>query len=625
MAALKSTVIKHLIKQFSMLLLLFYFHNIFADDFSETVYSFPQAWYLNSTIVTPPAENLDWQQVNLPDRWYQSHPDDDYPAWYRMDFVINKTSQAWGIYITAINTNGVIWLNGKRIGDGGQMQPPAARNWHRPLYFNVPEDTLQQGNNSLYIQFLPKQSRLGYLGRVYIGHDAILKPVYTKATLFKQTFIGTSTVLLLSFGVFISLLWFKRRQDSLYGWFSAACFAWSVFVFDMYVQNIPVAERIWDPLVFAAVGWLVIFMIIFFHRFWNKRFQRFERILLVFGCIGSLSLYLTGEGNFYVVSSLIWDNIVLALSLYMTWFILNQCIKHPSLEGWTLVMGTLIVVIFGIYDNLIQMSILDMDRTRLLPYGAPFMLGIIVWMLVNRFITALEETEILNRELDQRVYEKTVEVTEKYSQIKQIEEEKIIAQERERIMRDMHDGTGMHLVAALAQVDKGNINKTVLGETLQNALDHIRLMIDSLDPVDEDIVAVLAMFRSRMEARLKYSGINILWEITDVPGIPGLSPEIVLQLMHMLHEIISNIIKHSGADTITFRTGFYDSTEASKSIFIEVIDNGCGYSEQVNEGRGIPNLYFRANCINAQLQLFNHNKGAVVRILLPISYEAVDD
>ncbi len=587
-----------------------------ANNFSESVITFQQAWFTDTQVVTPPLKSdAGWRQINLPDNWYTSHLSDNKPAWYRMDFEVDNLEHSWGIYLPAVNTNAVIWLNGKRIGDGGRMQDYAARNWHRPLYFGAVTHLLHSGKNSLYIQLLPKQSGYGFLSNVYIGPELILLPAYEQRYLIKQSLVGISTVLLFSFGLFISLIWYKRREDSMYGCFAIACFFWAFISFDMIVQHVPVEERLWDTLVFASVGWLVICIIIFLHRFWDEQHPRLEQFILWFGAIGTVTLYLVGDKHFHFFSSFIWDNLLIALSSYMAWFIVCHCVNKPSIEGWILVTATVIAISFGGHDNLVQMGIISFDRPHLMPFGGVILLGVFLWMLVKRFASTLTEMEKLNRELDMRVHTKSHELIENYKSTKQAEQEKMLVEERERIMRDMHDGTGGHLVAALAQVDKGDINKEILNETLQNALDDIRLMIDSLDPVDEDIVAVLAMFRSRIEPRLKYSGIHIRWKVQDVPTIAGFSPEKVLQLMHILNEAVTNIIKHAQADTIIFRTGVLSTKKKSRHVFIEIEDNGKGYSDNQQNGRGITNMAYRALKIHAKITHFNSDHGAVVRIL----------
>ncbi len=591
-----------------------------ANDFPEPVISFQQVLFADTQIDSPPPTNdASWRQVNLPDNWHESHRSDAKPGWYRMEFMIEKVEGSWGIYLPAINTNGVIWLNGKRVGDGGSMQDPAARNWHRPLYFSTGKHLLQRGNNSLYIQLLPKHSGYGFLGNIYIGPDTILRPAYEQRYLIKQILPEISTVLLFSFGLFISLLWFKRRKNSMYGWFAAACFFWALVALDMVVQHVVVQERLWDALVFASVGWIVICTIIFLYRFWGEQHPRYERFLLWFGSIGTVTLYLVGDEYFYFFSSFVWDNLLIIFSLYMAWFIIHHCVKKPSVEAWILVAATIVAISFGGHDNLVQMGILSFDRPHLMPFGGVLLLGVILWMLIKQFVNTMDEMEKLNRDLDIRVQSKSRELVENYMFGKQAEQEKVLAEERGRIMRDMHDGTGGHLVAALAQVEKGDFNKAVLSETLQSALDDIRLMIDSLDPVDEDVVTVLAMFRSRIEPRLRYSGISIRWQVQDVPTITGFSPEKVLQLMHILHEVVTNIIKHAQADLIAFRTGVHCSPSGEEQVYVEIEDNGKGFGGKQEYGRGIANMHYRASIIRAKLKFLNSEQGAIVRILFPTS------
>ncbi len=593
-----------------------------ANSFSEPVISFQQAWFTDLQVDAPPSiRGTSWLQVNLPYNWYDSHRSDTKPAWYRMDFMLKDLEGSWGVYLPAVNTNAVIWLNGKRVGDGGRMQDPAARNWHRPLYFNIGKHFLLKGNNSLYVQLLPKKSGYGFLGEIYFGPDNVLRPVYEQRSLIKQTLTGISSVLLFSFGLFISLLWFKRRAEIMYGWFASACFFWAFVALDMVVQHVPVQERLWDTLVFASVGWIVICTIIFLHRFWGEKHILYERFLLWFGSIGTVVLYLVGDGNFYFFSSFVWDNLLIAFSLYMAWFIICHCMKKPSMEAWVLVAAMVMAISFGGHDNLVQMGMLNFDRPHLMPFGGVLLLGVILWMLIKQFVSAMDDMEKLNQDLDIRVQAKSRELVENYMFTKQAEQEMVLAEERERIMRDMHDGTGGHLVAALAQVEKGDFNKAVLSETLQNALDDIRLMIDSLDPVDEDIIAVLAMFRSRIEPRLKHSGIRILWKVQDVPAIVGFGPEKVLQLMHILHEVVTNIIKHAQADHIVFRTGVYGSPSGNEHVYVEIEDNGKGFGDEQEYGRGIVNMHYRAAEIRAKLKLLNSEHGAVVRILFPTSPE----
>ena len=104
---------------------------------------------------------------------------------------------------------------------------------------------------------------------------------------------------------------------------------------------------------------------------------------------------------------------------------------------------------------------------------------------------------------------------------------------------------------------------------LRECLDDLRLMVDSLTPVEQYLLAVLGNLRYRLEGRLKYQGIRLDWRVTELPPLASLTPQTVLHILRILQEAFTNILKHAQADTILVETG---ATE--KHIFIRVSDNG---------------------------------------------------
>jgi signal transduction histidine kinase len=213
-----------------------------------------------------------------------------------------------------------------------------------------------------------------------------------------------------------------------------------------------------------------------------------------------------------------------------------------------------------------------------------------------------------------------VELEQKYKHIYFQEKDALLMQERERILSELHDGVGGQLVAMLAMLENSNTPTDQLKDTVRAALDDLRLMIDSLDAIEGDIPVVLGMFRSRIEPRLRAQKIQFHWQVTDLPAAPNISPHEVLQILRILQEAVTNIIKHANADVITVRTDSTKSESGEDLIRIEVGDNGKGLSDSKSTaGYGMETMNRRARELGGTVTVQPDKNGTTVILTIPVT------
>ena len=82
-----------------------------------------------------------------------------------------------------------------------------------------------------------------------------------------------------------------------------------------------------------------------------------------------------------------------------------------------------------------------------------------------------------------------------------IEREQTLMHERQRLMRDMHDGVGSSLMSALRLVEHGEAALVDVPQVLRECIDDLKISIDSLEPVDADLLALL---KSGTDARVQF-------------------------------------------------------------------------------------------------------------------------
>jgi len=197
----------------------------------------------------------------------------------------------------------------------------------------------------------------------------------------------------------------------------------------------------------------------------------------------------------------------------------------------------------------------------------------------------------------------------------------------------MHDGLGGHLIHALS-IAETDPRYGPMRDVLRTALSDLRMVIDSVEPVDGDLAAVLAMTRSRCARRVAQAGLQFDWNVGDLPTMPQLDPDHVLQILRILDEAITNVIRHAQASRVAVRAWPIHEPGGDPGpvrICVEIGDDGQGFANRdpatpapepvASGGRGLRNMQQRAAAIGAALQVTSSRDGTVVRLVLDVPAE----
>ena len=205
-----------------------------------------------------------------------------------------------------------------------------------------------------------------------------------------------------------------------------------------------------------------------------------------------------------------------------------------------------------------------------------------------------------------------------------MEAQRARTEERERLMRDMHDGIGGQLVQALAMVDR-KVETARMREVIQSCLDDLRLVIDASATGSESLGAVLASLRSRMRRRLEGSGVRLHWPLGESAEDLVLNAHSTLQVLRILQEAISNALRHSGATDLRVECEVECGTRTSQ-LRLAITDNGGGFDpDSVTRGRGLGNLRKRAEDLGATIDICSGQDGTQVSLRVPLGTTRAGD
>jgi signal transduction histidine kinase len=121
-------------------------------------------------------------------------------------------------------------------------------------------------------------------------------------------------------------------------------------------------------------------------------------------------------------------------------------------------------------------------------------------------------------------------------------------------------------------VEGGRLSEADVAEVLKGCIDDLKLTIDSLEPVEADLLLLLATLRFRLGPRLAGAGVSLRWEISDVPPLDWLDPRNALHILRILQEAFTNTLKHTRATQIRVMTGAEDGY-----VSVVIADNGGGF------------------------------------------------
>ncbi len=530
----------------------------------------------------PPPDIAAWRRIQLPDRWTDpsrrglAHPQ----GWYRLELPASGTKrERFSVYLMRVNMNAAVYFNGDFVGDGGSFEEPIARNWNRPLLFELPASLWRSERNTLHIR-LVGYPHYNTLGPVIVGPRSVLMPLWDWRVLLQNRVSEVLFVLTVLISL-IGLGFWLRTRESIYLLFAASSIAWSLYSAHMFVRDIWIPARLWWPLVHTAVDWWVVLLVLFAHRLLGWQRPRLELGLVAAGCVIAIAYQLADLTIFYMVNN-VGHLFALLLGIYLT-IALTVASRHTRrTEIWLFALGMWVIILLGLHDLFLNAyNALELWRRGalfMLNFGAPFLFAVLIWHLSGRFVRALQEAQQLNAELEDRVAQTRAELEQSYVGQRAMLSREAAAGERERIYRDLHDDVGAKLLSLVYAADKP-ATATLARDALQDLRDIVSQGVLEARPLAD----LLSDIRAEVEERCVGADWQLEWRQPD--GLPALelNPTQVFHLQRILREVVSNALRHAGGSRLQVVVDWQ-----APLLTVQVDDDGNGFGGADSQQHALP-------------------------------------
>lgn len=543
--------------------------------------------------------------------------------------------QDWSVLVPRFISGVEVAVNGAEILDS--RRHPAANRPDRntPEIATIPAVLLHDGSNALTVRLHVFGPLTGFLDNVFVGPDETLRPAYeTRALLFLAlpvVFAAWQAIL----AVLLGVMWLKRRHEPAYGILAAAMALGVVRAF----ATAPVTETAYaglNAVLIASAPLEAACVVVFVVAFLGMKLPRYIWLVFVPG-------FLVAAVGLFVQPGLVGTTYLLLgpATVLLSLVLVGAIAAHAAVmrgDGIAALLGSAvtIIIVFAVHDLLLAFDLVVDTPTLVsrLSYSAlQVAIGIgLTW----RFAKALNEIDsfagrmvILVREAEDKLRASLA-----------LEEERgraaALATERNRLMRDLHDGLGGQLVSIVALSEHNAWEGDRIGNAARAALKDLRLVIDAMDDIDGDLMLALGAWRERTAAQLRPHGLPLEWRVLAPGGMPvhpELRPWHVIQILRLLDEAVTNAVRHAGAKRIVVSIETVGEAAESRRGRITVEDDGHGFAvaDHVRPGAGAPkasrglvNMQRRAERCGARLGVTSGPGGTKVCLDLPGRFPNVE-
>ena len=328
---------------------------------------------------------------------------------YRMSADLGaEKPHAQALYLPGLRSAVRISINDNTLEDRlRHADEPAPRSIDAIRLIRIPDQFLTPGVNR--IELVAAGPKGVDISRLSIGPTSVLAPLHLR-----KVMLGVIGPLLVAMTVgclalFVLVLWLRRRSEPIYGYFGIAALCWAAHT----AWTVLPSELL--PGIHRSIWWTVLYtffvamLVIFCVRFAGWHWPRFDRALWSLSAASPLILYGAHAAGIVANAFIAWRFGLIVLASVGLAAVARYAWRKRNIDSVLLTTAGLASVAFGLRDWLTDFGD-DNNPAYLTPYAGLLFLLLVGWILIDRFVVATRELEILNSDLEGRVAQKNEEV-----------------------------------------------------------------------------------------------------------------------------------------------------------------------------------------------------------------------
>ncbi|WP_169737802.1 sensor histidine kinase [Curvibacter gracilis] len=561
------------------------------------------------------------KSVTLPYYWDFAEPGQSGTAVFELGPTDNHDRLIDSIYIPRIGNQHVINLNGHDLEADLIDEPGGTAHASGPRFLRIPP-FLQADSLHLTITLSAEQMTNAGLSRVMLGQASELRPTYQRRQFWdiESRWIAATISALLA--LFALALWAKQREASIlhYG-ISELC--WAILSSRMIITNPPLNAWLWQTLtfvmpVFLGSACLCVYLYSLQPTKAESKLANGRHLMPI--AAASVILCSLNTNRYLMVILLLPTIAALAHLAYLNARAIAESKDKRSIH--VLATFTVVMVLVMVDVAIFTLSKNAYEQINLLR---------LVWVIVgisfarsmlDRIAHAHLMLNTAAQVLQQPLPHRPAELVEAFAASNRQHLIDGAAQERLRLIHDLHDSVGSQLSSTLDMAQQQGANSSDMVPQLRKTLEQLKLTVDALEESDGNLESIIASVRYRLTPRIEAVGVQLRWQVDALPTFNHWSSQQALHLQMLLLEAFDNSIKYAKNHRIEFTAHPFTDPDRS-GVTLTLKDAGPGFvwpppesKGTQSRGKGMGIMLYRADKMGAHLDIQSGPQGTTLTLRL---------
>ena len=513
-----------------------------------------------------------------------------------------------GVYINKVSLSGRVSVNGHSLGNCRAASVERLRCLHQPQFFLASRTLWRAGDNELKIEVYANANQPNGLSSVIVGPDAHIHSAYFRpAKFWSYDVIIALQWMVLVVGVLMVIIG-KAARASVYGVVGLASILYSLASINSIMEQTYFSAFLTAWFVYSVRLASVCLMLLALLEFFAIDAPILKRMLRVAAILfPAIVAAFSNERNIVI---LLYAPLLLFATIVL-FAVLRATYAAPRGDRVVVCLATVVSFLSGALDYVVLKGASSFEQGYVVVYTNAALVVLLGGALVRDLVAAHSAAITANLTLRAALAVQEEALNAEHSTMLSLEAQNTRIAERERLLREVHDGFGSTLAATSARLQDGDAAMPDVRQALAECMADLRIVLNATDPYATFGDAV-GEIRHRASRLLTDHGVNAVWTI-KLTEASFLSTSEKLSLARILQEALSNVVRHAQATRLDVAC-LCDPT--TREIKICVRDDGVGCDVAPNGfGRGVRNMHARAASIGATLKISNGQPGTIVDVV----------